>query len=663
MNKFELTKLIIILTLIPILAGCAGKSGQSFSTEYDNYQLRDEPILSQRQRADLYEAIIAGDMARHNEDYITAMSYYLFAAELSRNQQLIDKSIEMANAADDSLGLEQALYLWLEVSPENQQARIALLTAQLSQQKAPDALETLIVLLKSIESQQQQFELLDTELLNHEPRTVNFILQSLLANAESTNDQSKIVLITAQAKFYMKVAVSNKQSPSLLLQALERVEDALIINPLFNPAIRLKTHILFQARKDQQAKIYLLELFEQHPESIAINQMLGQLLYDMADYQSALLHYQQWLKQHPQDLEARNYLAASYYALGQYEISLKHFKNLLEQGYHSNTTAFYCGDSASKLKNLEQAIICFEMVDDGRFLTLSKIKLAKLLVLKENKELALSVLRTPYDVNQKSQIQLAIAEIDLLQDHFSAEQAKQKLTDSLTLFPDNLTLLLKKIEIYQLIKQPDLLMDLLVQARQQLQTGAKLDRFNLAVAALLRNNKYYQQAVNWLDDAVNQKPNDKELLYVRALYKEPLGLYPEMINEFKNLLKLYPDDLNIKNALGYTLADMNQELDYAQSLIDTAYQGMPNNVAVIDSKGWLAFRLGKLDAAEEYLDRAFKLSPSPEGAAHLGEVLWKKSFSDATYKEKAKQIWQQGMQLDKENFILLNTLERLKIEL
>jgi tetratricopeptide (TPR) repeat protein len=662
MNKLDLTKRLIIITVMLLLSACAGQSGQSFNTEYASYQLSNKPELSPRQRADLYEAIMAGDMASHNENYVTAMSYYLFAAELSKNQQLIEKSIEMANVTEDFFGLEQALNLWLQIAPENQHARMALFDAQLKQQKVSDALETMIVLLNNTAGQHQKFDLLETKLLSHEPRIVNYLLQSLLVNAESNDDKSKIVIITTQAKFYMKVAMSNKESQNLLIQALKRVEDALDINPLFAPAIRLKTHILFQARKDQQAKNYLQKLLIHNPESMEIGQMLGQLLYDMRDYQSALQHYQLWLKKYPQDLEARNYLAASYYALGLYEESLKHFKGLLNKSDKTDTAAFYCGDSARKLKDFEQAVTCFEMVKEGRFLALSKIQLAKLLVAQSKTDQALVILRTPYKVDEKSQVQLALAEIDLLNNHFSEAQAKLKLNASLQLFPDNLALLLKKIEIEQLVNQPETLNQLLIKARTQLQPSEKLDRFNLAVAALLRNNKHYQLAIDWLNDAIEAKPEDKELLYIRALYKEPLGLYDDMIREFKLLLKLYPNDLNIKNALGYTLADLNRELDYAQSLIDTAYQGMPNNVAVIDSKGWLAYRLGQLDAAEEYLTRAFKLSPSPEGAAHLGEVFWKKSSSDLSYRKKAKQVWQQGIKLDKDNMILLETLERLKIE-
>lgn len=658
MNFFQLTKLSISLTLCSLLIACAGQSSEPFVTQHNHYQISNQLKLEPRQRADLFEAIIAADLAEHNKDYLSAMSYYLFAAELSQNQQLIDKSIEMAQITQDPLGLEQAVKLWLILSPNNLSARTLLFEAQIGQQNMSAALKTVIFLLKNSPGDLAQYQLLQAKLLNQEPRVTHYLLQELLNLEQFKKTTTQLALITAQAKFYFNMAVRNQQTPKLFIKVLRRVEDALAIDPLFGPAVRIKTNILFQTHKDRQARHYLQKLLQQAPQAIEINQIYGQLLYDIHDYPNSLSHHNQWLKQHPDDLAALNYLAASHYALAHYVPALALFKQLLKKNYQTDTTAFYCGDSAQKSADTLQAIDCFKQVKKGRFVALAKIQLAKLLTRQSHYQQALRVLTTQDGLSEKAQIQLTIAEIDLLKKHFSLQKAKQRLTLALNKTPDELVLILKKIELYQLIKQPVELNLLLLKAQQQLPPGAKLDRFNLAVAALLKNNHHYQLAINWLSEAIKHKPGDKELRYTHALYLEPLGLYQQMIKEFKQLLAIYPDDLNIKNALGYTLADLGKELEYAQALIDSAYQGLPNSVAVIDSKGWLAYRLGQYEAAEEYLRRAFKLSPSAEGAAHLGEVLWQRARQ-----EQAKWFLQQGLKLDKNNKMLLETLERLKIEL
>ncbi len=649
----KIIKTALIIVTISVLAACMTKTGDLFKTEHNDYQLSKQLNLEPQQRADLYEAIIAADLSRFNKDYLSAMSYYLYAAEISKNQELIQRSLEMAQIINDPLGIEQAANLWLSVSPNDPQALAILLEAQLEQQNIEEAIQTASDLLKNNKNSEKRFELLEQHALNKDPRVSFNLLREL--NAQNPTD---VAIITAQAKFLFNMANVNKQSNQLLPQAIQKVEEALSIDSLFNPAIRLKTHILFQSRRDLEAQTYLQNLFLKHPESSAINQMLGQLLYDLKDYHASIRHYTLWLEKHPKDLEARNYLAASYYALGQYQQSLDNFKLLLGKDYQPDTVAFYCGDSALKLELLTQATDCFSLVNQGRFVSLAKIRLSTLFIEKNQNDKALAVLTGKYDLDEKDKVRLKLAEIDLLNKHFSNEQAKQQLDLAMKDDPENIAFLLKKIDLYGLTNQPEPLNELLLQARGLFEVGPKLDNFNLAVAALLKNNHHYQLAINWLDDAIKQKPNDKDLLYTRALYKEPLGLYNEMIAEFKFLLNLYPDDLNIKNALGYTLTDLNLELNYAQALIDSAYQGLPDNVAVIDSKGWLAFRLGQIDTAEEYLKRAFKLSPSAEVAAHLGEVLWIKK-----QQQLAKEIFQQGLTIDNKNKILLETLERLKIEL
>ena len=298
-------------------------------------------------------------------------------------------------------------------------------------------------------------------------------------------------------------------------------------------------------------------------------------------------------------------------------------------------------------------------MQDGKYLTRSKIELAKLYALIGKIDNALATVRNPkFAIDENTQIQLINIEVDLLDQHVSKDKAKQRLNTALESYPQNVSLLFKKIKIEELFTNPEQLVKLLSKAEQQIPEGKKKQQFNLSVAAFLRNNNHYQQAVDWLNNALKQLPDDRDYLYARALYKEPLGLYDEMIADFKYLLNLDPENVNIKNALGYTLIDLNQEIDYAGELIEQAYRAMPDNAAVIDSKGWLAYRRGLYQQAIKYLITSFRMSPSADVATHIGEVYW-----ISGNKQKALEFWQQAKKMDPENFLLLSTIKKLDVEL
>jgi tetratricopeptide (TPR) repeat protein len=80
----------------------------------------------------------------------------------------------------------------------------------------------------------------------------------------------------------------------------------------------------------------------------------------------------------------------------------------------------------------------------------------------------------------------------------------------------------------------------------------------------------------------------------------------------------------------------------------------PDDASIIDSMGWVAYRLGRLEEAEGYLARAWELSENAEIAAHLGEVLWHLGRID-----EAKAVWNKGLASDPENAVLAATIERL----
>ena len=124
--------------------------------------------------------------------------------------------------------------------------------------------------------------------------------------------------------------------------------------------------------------------------------------------------------------------------------------------------------------------------------------------------------------------------------------------------------------------------------------------------------------------------------------------------DLRKVLEQRPDDANALNALGYTLADRTDRYDEALELIERAYSQLPNEAAVVDSMGWIHFKLGNLDKALDLLQQALALQFDAEIAAHLGEVLWAMGRFD-----EARETWTEGLEKSPDSSVILETRERL----
>ncbi|MDP3610157.1 MAG: tetratricopeptide repeat protein [Methylophilus sp.] len=172
---------------------------------------------------------------------------------------------------------------------------------------------------------------------------------------------------------------------------------------------------------------------------------------------------------------------------------------------------------------------------------------------------------------------------------------------------------------------------------------------------LLSQAKRYQDAFELAEKAVNNMPNSPELVYDYAMMAERIGKLDIMEVELYKLIKMRPDYAAAYNALGYSYADRNIKLIEAKTLIETALKLSPNDHYIMDSLGWVYFRLGDLPNAIEYLRKAYEIQADPEIAAHLGEALWKQG-----QQEEAKIIWEQALKAFPENDVLLATTKKFK---
>ncbi|HCM41694.1 MAG TPA: hypothetical protein DIS66_00040, partial [Candidatus Omnitrophica bacterium] len=176
----------------------------------------------------------------------------------------------------------------------------------------------------------------------------------------------------------------------------------------------------------------------------------------------------------------------------------------------------------------------------------------------------------------------------------------------------------------------------------------------LAEAQILRKSKAHQEVFDLLDEGLKKLPDYPELLYDRALAADKLGKFKILEQDLRKLIRLKPDNAHAYNALGYSLAERGIQLPEALKLIRKAVELAPEDPYIMDSLGWVYYRMGNLTEGLNYLNLAFSARPDAEIAAHLGEVLWMQGAKD-----DAINIWRSALEKEPGNEVLLETLQRL----
>ncbi len=156
-----------------------------------------------------------------------------------------------------------------------------------------------------------------------------------------------------------------------------------------------------------------------------------------------------------------------------------------------------------------------------------------------------------------------------------------------------------------------------------------------------------------LTGALQTHPKNQDILYARSMLNEKRQDLAAAEQDLRRLLELDPNNAAALNALGYTLTVHTDRYDEALELIEKAFAIKPEDPAIIDSMGWIHFRLGNIEVAIEHLRKAYQMFPDPEVAAHLGEALWAAGAQD-----EAREVWRNALDAAPDNQFLLDIVER-----
>ena len=177
----------------------------------------------------------------------------------------------------------------------------------------------------------------------------------------------------------------------------------------------------------------------------------------------------------------------------------------------------------------------------------------------------------------------------------------------------------------------------------------------LAEAQLLREADRTEEAFNVVGLALDKLPDNTDLLYDYAMLAEKLDRIDVLESSLRKVISIKPDHAHAYNALGYSLADRSMRLPEARELVEKALTLSPDDAFIIDSMGWVHYRLGEPEKALEYLRKAYAGRQDPEIAAHLGEVLWA-----VGQHAEAQKIWDEALAKTPNNDTLIKTIKRFR---
>lgn len=160
------------------------------------------------------------------------------------------------------------------------------------------------------------------------------------------------------------------------------------------------------------------------------------------------------------------------------------------------------------------------------------------------------------------------------------------------------------------------------------------------------------------DRGLSAFPQSFSLLYGRAMIHESEGSLQAMEHDLRSILAQDPNHAATLNALGYSLTNRTQRYEEAAVLIERALALSPDDPAIMDSLGWVYYKLGQYVQSESLLRKAHAAFPDPEVAAHLGEVLWAQGRE-----VEAKDVWQDGLSRVSDHPIILEAIDRLGVAL
>nr|WP_235438813.1 tetratricopeptide repeat protein [Candidatus Rhodobacter lobularis] len=150
---------------------------------------------------------------------------------------------------------------------------------------------------------------------------------------------------------------------------------------------------------------------------------------------------------------------------------------------------------------------------------------------------------------------------------------------------------------------------------------------HMTLGDALRREERYDEATKAYDAAIALYPEPGRMqwlaFFARGITHEREKRWDQAEADFRFALELNPGQPQVLNYLGYSFVEMGINLEEALGMIEEAVAAQPNSGYIVDSLGWVQFRMGQYQDAVVNLERATELlAVDPIINDHLGDAYW-----------------------------------------
>jgi tetratricopeptide (TPR) repeat protein len=515
--------------------------------------------------------LLTAEIAVQRQQFDLAATLYLAVAQEVRDPRVAEQAARMALFSQRDQEALEASRLWLELAPDSQAAREAIVSAYIrngDEQAVQEHLEYLLI--NNSGDTEQAYQLI-VSLLQH-GRNTQMAFRVMRQLVERHAD-------SADAQFALSYVALHAQQLDVARTAIEK---SLSLHPRQLKAMNLYSRVIQLQGNPFEAAVYLAGVVKAFPDAIPVRLNFARLLVDNRQLDEALEQYLWLTEKEPYDEDVLFVTALLSLQLSALDQSRVMLQRLVDMGRRLDVAHFYLGQIADMRNEDDIAIDHYTEVSKG--------------------------------------------------EHYLDAQLRM---------------------IVLLARRGDLLLARSYVSKIREQMPTQMNRIDLVEGQILAQDGQFNEAMAIYQSALLRDANDLGLLYGRALLAEKLGQYDLVEMDLLHILEIEPDNVSALNALGFSLADRSTRYQEAYGYLQRAVELRPHSPAILDSMGWVLYRLGRLDESLDYLRRSLEINPDQEVAAHLGEVLWMRGEHD-----EARSVWHQALERAPDDKLILEVMKR-----
>jgi tetratricopeptide (TPR) repeat protein len=560
---------ICVAALAAALGGCAVAPTQ---------------VDTSAQRVDVDSYRLLADLAFARQRREEAAENYLEAALLAENPGFAEQAAQLAYGLGlDTLG-HRAVARWQELDPDNPLAHYYAAVFEMRSGRGGAAVDEFSVLLDSLTNAQ-----LGTGFA--------LILDALIS--EPTADIAAAIMRELTSR-YPPTREGHFGMAQLALRAggfdlaLAESSAAIELDPDWPDARLLHTRTLMLAGQSDEALAIASELADEY-DNAQIRLQFAELLLSAGETERAQSLLNEILDENPAMPEAIRALAYLSLANDELEPAREYFEMLRNNPAFRDEAYFYLGRIAELESDYLRATRAYSRVTDGIRAVEAQVRAGAIMYQEMNDaESALGLLRVFGDANPLFAPEMLLARAQLLLDMERLEDAMSLITDAIgddEAIADE-SLKNAHVQFYATLMEDSL------------------------------DSRDLESAESWISEGLARYPGNPSLRYSQARLLQEQGRLRRAVRMLEDLVDESPDNPVFLNALGYLLTDKMQRHIEARRYIQRALAMDPESGAILDSMGWVLFRLGELELALEYLERAYRSLEVTEVMAHLIDVHW-----------------------------------------